>query len=232
MQHSFDIDIAEKYGIKAAIILNNLQYWIEKNKANEKNYFDGNFWTYNSAKAFQVLFKYMSEKEIRTALKILIDEGLIITGNYNSNCYDHTLWYAITEKGNSILQKVYIDETKSIDQNDKKDTPYTDINANINANINQRERTSRFTPPSEFEVAQYITELKNSGKEVDFTAEYFINNNTARGWMIGKNKMKDWKAAVRTWIINGQKFKAGKKSTAREYSVNADEFNDMYGGIK
>jgi len=98
--------------------------------------------------------------------------------------------------------------------------------------IQKEELTSRFTPPSEYEVAQYITELKNSGKAVDFTAEYFINNNTARGWMIGKNKMKDWRAAVRTWVINGQKFKTGKISTTKDYSVNADEFNDMYGGIK
>ena len=37
MQHYFDINIAMKYGIQPAIILNNLYFWIEKNRANEKH---------------------------------------------------------------------------------------------------------------------------------------------------------------------------------------------------
>ena len=43
MQHSFDIDIAKEYGILEAILLNNMQFWIEKNKANGINYYDGNY---------------------------------------------------------------------------------------------------------------------------------------------------------------------------------------------
>lgn len=47
MIHNFDINIAEKYGINAAIILQNMYYWIEKNRANEKHFHDGYYWTYN-----------------------------------------------------------------------------------------------------------------------------------------------------------------------------------------
>lgn len=104
MQHSFEVHIAEKYGVHSAIILNNLHFWIAKNKANNKNYFDGNYWTYNSKKAFSELFPYMTERQIEYALKKLIDDGLVITGNYNKLAYDRTLWYAITKKGYSILQ--------------------------------------------------------------------------------------------------------------------------------
>lgn len=53
---------------------------------------------------------------------------------------------------------------------------------------------SRFTPPTLDEVRAYCLERKNN---VD--AERFIDHYTAKGWMIGKNPMKDWKAAVRTW---------------------------------
>lgn len=63
MIHNFDINIAEKYGINAAIILQNMYYWIEKNRANEKHFHDGYYWTYNSLKAFEELFPYMSTKQ-------------------------------------------------------------------------------------------------------------------------------------------------------------------------
>jgi len=51
-----------------------------------------------------------------------------------------------------------------------------------------------FKPPSVGEVAEYCRERGNS---VD--PETFVDWNASKGWMIGKNKMKDWKAAVRTW---------------------------------
>lgn len=101
--HQFDINIAKIYGVNCAVILQNLWFWIRKNEANEKNYHDGYYWTYNSTKAFKDLFPYLSQKQIETALKRLRDDGVIITGNYNAIKYDRTLWYAITEKGKSIL---------------------------------------------------------------------------------------------------------------------------------
>lgn len=101
--HYFDIKVAELYGINCAVILQNLWHWIRKNEANGTNFYDGYYWTYNSTKAFQELFPYLSQKQIETALKKLRDEKIIITGNYNAVKYDRTLWYAITKKGKSIL---------------------------------------------------------------------------------------------------------------------------------
>ena len=82
MIHSFNINIATKYGVHSAIILDNLNYWITKNKANEQHFYDGHYWTYNSKKAFAELFPYMTERQIDYALKKLIDDGIIITGKY------------------------------------------------------------------------------------------------------------------------------------------------------
>ena len=81
MYHSFDTELAEKYGILEAILLNHLLFWIEKNKANEINFHDGYFWTYNSTKAFSKLFPYASQRQIQNALKHLKEEGIIQTGN-------------------------------------------------------------------------------------------------------------------------------------------------------
>lgn len=113
MQHFFDIDIAKKYGWLEAVLLNNLYYWIEKNKANSQNFHDGYYWTYNSTKAFNELFPYVSERQIKNALKHLRREGIIQTGNYNKMPYDRTLWYSFTNKGEAIMKGIEIDEKAS-----------------------------------------------------------------------------------------------------------------------
>ena len=56
---------------------------------------------------------------------------------------------------------------------------------------------SRFTPPTLEEVINYCKERNNS---VD--PQRFINFYESKGWMVGKNKMKDWRASVRTWELD------------------------------
>jgi hypothetical protein len=56
--HSFDPEIAKKVGVNAAVIYQNIVWWTQKNAANNKHHHDGRHWTYNSIKAFDVLFPY------------------------------------------------------------------------------------------------------------------------------------------------------------------------------
>lgn len=81
-----------------------------------------------------------------------------------------------------------------------------------NNNIGQKR--SRFMPPTLIEVQSYCNER---GNKVD--ADCFINHYEANGWMVGKNKMKDWKAAVRTWERN-------LASTAVSNKANATQSNN------
>lgn len=136
MYHNFDTAIAEKYGVHAAILLNNIYFWIEKNKASDRNFYDGYYWTYSSNKAFSELFPYMTRRQIEYALKRLIDEGLLITGNYNDKPYDRTLWYAITKFGYSILQNCEMEVTKLLNGSNKIVEPIPYINTYINKDIN------------------------------------------------------------------------------------------------
>jgi len=53
---------------------------------------------------------------------------------------------------------------------------------------------NRFIPPTLEEVSAYCTERNNG-----IDPERFIDFYESKGWMVGKNKMKDWKAAVRSW---------------------------------
>ena len=97
--HSFDPEIAERVGVNAATIYQNIVYWIEKNEANDKHCYDGQYWTYNSVKAFGDQFPYLSAKQIKTAINKLIEQGLIVKGDYNKANFDKTCWYGLAQKG-------------------------------------------------------------------------------------------------------------------------------------
>lgn len=140
MQHSFDIDIAKKYGILEAVLLNNLWFWIEKNKANDVNYYDGCYWTYNSTRAFNELFPYASQRKIQNALNHLKDEEILKTGNYNKSAYDRTLWYAFTKKGKCIMQKCKMEDAKKENGLGENVEPIPDIKQNSKPNKNNKER--------------------------------------------------------------------------------------------
>lgn len=60
-------------------------------------------------------------------------------------------------------------------------------------------KEKRFAPPTMENVSGYCREM---GYCID--AERFVDFYESKGWMVGKNKMKDWKAAVRTWAKSAQ----------------------------
>ena len=63
-----------------------------------------------------------------------------------------------------------------------------------------KKRNQRFSPPTLDEVKAYCQE-RNKGVD----PERWYNHYTANGWMVGRNKMKDWKAAVRTCELSVKK---------------------------
>ena len=70
------------------------------------------------------------------------------------------------------------------------------------------EKAKRFIPPTVEEVESYCSERGNG-----IDAQSFIDFYESKGWMIGKNKMKDWKAAVRTWERSRNKNSTEKSKT-------------------
>lgn len=198
MEHHFDVKLAQKYGVIEAILLNHFEFWIQQNEANERNFYNGRYWTYNSLKAFCEIFPYLSEKQIRRALNKLQEEGILLVGNFNQNPYDRTLWYSLSEKGNSILPKgqmetaerANVQTAKRANGNCQKGRPIPDINTDINTD----KKTSRFIKPTVEQVKAYCRERGNG-----IDAERFVDYYESNGWRVGKTPMKDWQAAVRTW---------------------------------
>ena len=114
----------------------------------------------------------------------------------------------------------------------RTDTNYnSNINSNTNSNINNNSkehiekkaakppRATRFTPPSLDEVRGYCLERKNN-----VNAEQFVDFYSAKGWRVGNQTMRDWRAAVRTWERREQADGKMEKESKYDYSRDVDFF--------
>ncbi|MDU4479896.1 hypothetical protein [Clostridium sp.] len=134
MDYTFNSETAKEVGVDGAVMLKNIHYWVLKNKANNKHFYDDNYWTYNSISAFEDLFPFWSKRQIDRILKNLINNGYLITGNYNKSNYDKTKWYAITKKGHSILPNGEMEFTKLSNRSDQNVKPIPNINTDNKLN--------------------------------------------------------------------------------------------------
>ena len=214
--YMFDVDVAKEYGTHEAILIKMFQYWITKNRANRTNCFDGHYWTYNSKKALLEMFPFWSEQNLKTIMNHLIDKGIITTGNYNTNKYDHTLWYAFVDENKWLGEDQPIDKLELTNRKDETNQPIPvintippDNNIIINNNIlSAPPKGKGFVKPTVEEVEAYCKE-----KEFTFDPEQFVAYYESNGWMVGKSKMKNWKAACITWQRNGY----SKKEEPKEF---------------
>ena len=89
-----------------------------------------------------------------------------------------------------------------------------------NPNPKSSARASRFAPPSVDEVRDFCRE-----NFYDIDAEQFVNFYTSKGWKVGKDPMKDWKAAVRTWVKRNKQDKRGRGQELLDM-IGRGEFDD------
>lgn len=105
MEHKFNVEIATKVGVLEAIILECISYWYSYNKANNTNYYDNDYWSFNSVKAWTELLPYATIMQIRRSLSKLKEHGYIKINSFNNNPFDQTKWYSLTEKGKELCQQ-------------------------------------------------------------------------------------------------------------------------------
>ena len=141
MHHYFNTEIAKEVGVNAAVILENIAHWVLKNKANDKNFYDGHYWTYNSRTAMTALFPYLSEKQVRYALDALRKADMVITGNYNKSSYDRTLWYTVSDSCAKKYFPELLDWPKKANELDCVGQPIPDINTNNKPDNNISQQT-------------------------------------------------------------------------------------------
>lgn len=194
MDHSFNTSIAKEYGVEGSVIIHNIYFWVEKNKANSRHFYDGKHWTYNSVQAYTLLFPYWTRRQIERILKNLETNGAIVTGNFHSNQYNRTKWYSLTER-------VYCIYANGEMETHKRGNEYNTDNKPDEKHIygdkpQTPKKKKAFKPPTVEEVAAYCRERSNG-----IDAETFVAHYEATDWKRGKSeiKIKNWKACVVTW---------------------------------
>jgi len=104
-------------------------------------------------------------------------------------------------KGGRPKTQPFLDETQKTQAFFLKPKKADNVNVNVNENViikeNIKENPKRFVPPTAQEVKAYMQE-----QGMDDLSEKWLAFYESKGWLIGKNKMRDWKAAVRTWKTN------------------------------
>jgi len=82
------------FGLREAIVIQQIHYWCEINRQKDFNLKDGFFWTYNTAKLWSNQL-CMSESSFIKISHKLEKQKVIIAGNYNKISYDRTKWYRL-----------------------------------------------------------------------------------------------------------------------------------------
>tara|TARA_B110000503_G_scaffold101671_2_gene151873 strand:- start:1540 stop:2253 length:714 start_codon:yes stop_codon:yes gene_type:complete len=102
-------------------------------------------------------------------------------------------------------------------------------NTTVNITVNNKgdkspELSKKFKIPTVEEVTDYCRERNNT-----LDAQNFIDFYSSKGWLVGKNKMKDWQACIRTWETNDKKRakeNANKQTASDKRSDYASNFYD------
>lgn len=135
---------------------------------------------------------------------IAFESGVMVVTDWNKNNWLDS---------RRITETEYVDELKMLELiNDKYELIDSNVNTakqmlsqnsieenSIEENNKERNITKKeiFVKPTLEEVTEYCKERKNG-----IDPQTFIDFYESKGWLIGKNKMKDWKAAIRTWEKN------------------------------
>lgn len=98
MDHSFNATVASEFSVDVSVFLQSIAFWTKTNAANERNFFEGRFWTYNTLCALGKLFPYYTIKQLRRIIKQCVDAGLLHVGNFNKSAYDRTKWYSLSDR--------------------------------------------------------------------------------------------------------------------------------------
>ena len=170
--------------------------------------------------------KEKSDKTVRKVLNSLVEKGYITkTQVSGENGQFGGIDIEFTDKAFSIAEGKNTDaanlpvgkngESANLPPNNTDVITNTDIiKNNKDIILGEEEKTpKKFVKPTVEEIKEYAKKIN-----ADINAEKFFYHYEARGWMMGKNKMKSWKAAVRTWKIN-----TNSNNTANEFLMLGQE---------
>jgi len=175
-------------------------------------------WFFYTSDSFEKTFniKYKVQSRILGDLR---DRGLIKTKRLGVPAKLH---FTLCEKpialmlNSSYAKMEELDQPKGTLQSGQNGQTYNTLNTNNSLLISKEaeEKSKRFAIPALGAVKEYFIERGVPGAE----HEKFYDFYTSKGWMVGKNKMKDWKSAVRNWL-RGREAEQPKEEKQQKISL-------------
>ena len=140
---------------------------------------------------------------------------------YDRRISDERKQKKLTQSRN--LEEIFEKSTPEIEIELEKEIK---IEKEINSSASTTTKRKRFEKPTLSEIKQYCIERKNN-----VNAEQFFDYYESNGWKVGKNSMKDWKAAVRTWERSEYR-KPNSKKNSKEDAINVvNNLMNKLGGV-
>lgn len=138
----------------------------------------------------------LSVQQVRTALKKLRSTGEVTVEQHPKFGVYTIKNYGLYQDDNRQSNSQTTDDQQAINRQATTSKEYKNIRTKEEK---KEESVVRFAPPTLEAVRQYCLERKN---RVD--PQRFVDYYEANGWRVGRNPMRDWKAAVRSWETNGR----------------------------
>jgi hypothetical protein len=104
---AFNESQAIKYGLKEAIILHKVIFYILLNRKEDRNLRNGRHWTFNPRDKWREIFPMFSKHQIWRSFKSLEEQGALVTDSFNRMAYDKTTWYSLSD---AMLKECLADE--------------------------------------------------------------------------------------------------------------------------
>ena len=216
--HYFDVEVAQRCGVNAAILLSDIQYWCERSKGDPAHLREGRVWMWSSVRDFRERHPYLTARQIRYALEQLTAAEVVITAQYSDRALDRTIWYspvdltpvanAFDNSGKCIGQQCQMQMTPVANAFDKSGVPttihyretlentletnrvYVGGNSNVSPpNVVVRGEEETIIHPTIDQAREYA---RAAGLRVD--AEAFVRANEAAGWKDTQGRpIRNWK---------------------------------------
>lgn len=105
MFHALSTNIAQRYGVNAALVAQYIWEEIGQNEFADRYSYEGKSWMRLSQMMFTAVLPYLSKNMVRRALERLMKQGVIIRREFSESRFDRTSWYAFTQFGRLLMQE-------------------------------------------------------------------------------------------------------------------------------
>ncbi len=217
-------------GVTGSLMLSQALYW-DQNEAAQKR----GGWFYKTQEEW-TKETGLTRREQETARKRLKELGFI---EEKRQGVPAKIWFRVcTNKidvavHSSMAESAILDSTKAPDCNGGNSQSITEITTEntteTTSDISVSKPKKRFTPPTRNEVLDHMLTKHLPFDLAEVESEKFINFYESKGWLVGKAKMKNWKAAASNWVTRCQtEKKTSNQQSHFDYSV--DQASRLFGG--